>query len=278
MNGQQTQAFLDKMEKKREQQRIRSAKFYTNHKNKVLEKHKQKRIKDRETLNEIEQEIARSRQYKAKKTEQPPTAQLQKDETLPKNTFDYTQKDIVNALKLAKDISPGTIKTYVTGINRVYRLTGCDKFVECLHHTPKIIDAIENGLQENGKPYKKTSKLATYQVILYIIDHLLGDDAKNNDLVQKAHADLLKKYNKYKFVTKQEAIDQKTDKDFAVPTFDEYLKRCLETFGRDSKQYLIAFLYSLFTVRDNLHHLIFVTSMDETDNERNFLVNNDFCN
>jgi predicted RND superfamily exporter protein len=77
-----------------------------------------------------------------------------------------------------------------------------------LQHTPKIIDAIENGLQENGKEYKKTSKLATYQVILYIIDHLLGPEAQNNSMIQKAHAELLKKYDKYKFVTKQEAIEQ----------------------------------------------------------------------
>ena len=89
MSGKEKQAFMDKIEKKREQQRIRSARFYTNHKDKVLEKHKQNRIKEREILTKLEQEIAT--QFKAKKSEQPPTAQLQKNEPLPKNTFDYTQ-------------------------------------------------------------------------------------------------------------------------------------------------------------------------------------------
>jgi hypothetical protein len=69
--------------------------------------------------------------------------------------------------------------------------------------------------------------------------------------------------------TEQKIKDRKND----VPTFKSYLDKCLEKYGQDSKEYLIALLYSLFTVRDNFQ-LIFTDNVKSDDNKRNFLVNN----
>jgi hypothetical protein len=60
-----------------------------------------------------------------------------------------------------------------------------------------------------------------------------------------------------------------------LPSFDEYVKKVIEHFGINSREYLIAKLYSEVKCRDNLQ-LILVKDAIKLNKEKNYIVVNEF--
>jgi len=164
-------------------------------------------------------------------------------------------------LKEHNDVKPNTIKTYISDIKRIMRVTKCDHFEECLKHPKKIIKSITEGTQKNGKDYKNNTLKNTFQVILWIIDQL--------------HLPIDKKPFDNTFgITK---IQSKMDTDHRVATeiimpFNTYIEKCKDTFGLDSMMYLLAKMYKELTVRDDFVLKIVQREADMTNDKDSYLI------
>jgi vacuolar-type H+-ATPase subunit H len=249
----------------RDLSKARSKKYYENHKKKILEKRKLEREKFRQEI-----EVIKEKQ------------KLQFVETIPivpepepepeiiiNNTADYTREDIINLFK-KKNYVPGTEKTYLTDINRIFRVTGCKTIIPCLKNTQMIIDDIKKGTYR-GKPYKVNSLKQTFQVLLTIIDRFLtGNTNFDKNEFKQIRNKIETEYNRYKEMSFNET-KEKIKNEF-VPTFKQYLQEVKQMFGKDSKQYLLALLYSIFTVRDNFKAMKIIKSQNDNDGINNFIL------
>jgi len=82
-------------------------------------------------------------------------------------------------------IEDQNLKTYINSIKQLMRITGCEDLVDCLKDSDKIINLIENGKKKNGSAgYATNSKIGLYQVIVYIID-AFKLDINNKDYYTK---------------------------------------------------------------------------------------------
>ena len=125
----------------------------------------------------------------------------------------------------------------------------------------------------NSKNYDLRTQLGMYQIILKFIDpHHYNITGK---LFSATHNAKLLEFTRTKFIeykAKSAEITLK-DKDKEVPSFKWYLKQCKKIFHEDSKEYLIAYLYYIFTLRDNFQNLKLITyERENIDKKQNYLL------
>lgn len=255
---------LEQNEKKKAQSRARSKAYYNRNSSKVLERQKKTREKKKNEVEEIRKLFA----IQTIQDDNLDNIQEQNVfiEQLPSNNSNYTQNEIITLLKNDTTIkSENTRKTYISSIKRLFTMTGCENLKMCLNELSNMVSNIENS------DYSVNSIKQTVQSVLYIAD-------KYNifsNLFSKSKASSLKKKFQTLFAKyKDKSITQleETQKIILYPTFSDYLSRVKEVYGKSSKQYLVAFLYSQFTVRDDFKNVKIVNSLNDDNKKDNFLL------
>jgi len=160
------------------------------------------------------------------------------------------------------DIKPNKLKTYVNNLKQFMRISGCNDLEKCLKEHNKIIDFIENGQKKNGSGlYSNNTKAGLYQTILYLIDTF---GLKNIDKTPYKDKWLLSK-----------AINNETVKvnneTLEVPTWSEYLQRVKDSYGDNSMEYLLINIYKEVPMRDDMQLLLTDGKIEFSDNI-NYLV------
>lgn len=162
-----------------------------------------------------------------------------------------------------------TKSRYIRDITTVFRLTDCDDLRNCLKNFKTIKKLLETSkqLQKPDTPYSTNSKKGLVQSILFTID-------KFNIPM---NAETRKLYNNYfeelKIASSNLTKFRQSNPEFAVMLFPDYLSKMLEQYGEDSKQYLIARLYSEVPARDNFYDLEIIPSVRKNDKSfQNYLV------
>ena len=154
--------------------------------------------------------------------------------------------------------SDSTRKTHVSAMNRIFDI------VESLKDLNKNFKAFVSTL-ENDKGYSTNTIKSTISSLLSILDRYKIEiiNSKNMKI-------LVNLYNKYILMANDEQIVK--NENVSVPTWSNYLIKAERFFGKNSKQFLIASLYSVLSVRDDFANLIFVR-MDDIDNDstKNYL-------
>jgi len=152
------------------------------------------------------------------------------------------------------------LKTYINSIKQLMRITGCEDLVDCLKDSDKIINLIENGKKKNGSGvYATNSKIGLYQVIVYIIDAFKLDINKEP-------------YNKQRLLHKiEDETRVESNKEKLVPTWEELLSKTKAKYGPDSKEYVMMRLYQRVPSRDDFKLLI-TDKLDGYDTKINYLV------
>jgi len=152
------------------------------------------------------------------------------------------------------------LKTYINSIKQLMRITGCEDLVDCLKDSDKIINLIENGKKKNGSAgYATNSKIGLYQVIVYIIDAFKLDINKEP-------------YNKQRLLHKiEDETRVENNKEKLVPTWEELLTKTKTKYGPDSKEYVMIRLYQRVPSRDDFKLLI-TDKLDGYDTKINYLV------
>tara|TARA_R110001606_G_scaffold304825_1_gene452117 strand:+ start:89 stop:1165 length:1077 start_codon:yes stop_codon:yes gene_type:complete len=175
-----------------------------------------------------------------------------------------TKKTIYSELELMGLItndetysSESTRKTHISAVKRIF------KIVSSIKELNKIFKFFIETLQ-TGSGYSINTIKSTISSLLSILNKYNIQLINNKNMTT-----LLNLYNTYILMANDEQVVK--NENVTVPTWFNYLNKTERIFGKNSKQYLVASLYSVLTVRDDFASLIFVRMTDATDDDKNYL-------
>ena len=245
--------------------KARAKKYYEKNKEIIL----QKRKEERETLNKTIQEIKEAKKIPVTVTETIET--IEEPDVIMTSTADYTKEDIIELIK-QQNYEKKTQKTYIADVNRIFKITKCKSIIPCLKKTDMIIKEIKNG-KYRGQLYATNTLKQTFQMLVIIIDRFLINNTNFNKNQLKTIKDKINlEFDRYKELSAIETEEKVYNG--IVPSFKTYLQQVKEMFGQESKHYLVALLYSIFTMRDNFKALKIIEKETENDGVNNFLLFN----
>lgn len=298
---------LEKTKKKKEQSRIRSQRYYEKHKHKVLNSQKLAREKKSNQNKQIQNELqdCYNNEPQSDYTQMENEVIEQPVDVSNLDKIDFTKAELLALIKNDKSIvSEKTRDTYYQDIIRVFQVSGCDDFKKCLTNYKKMMNSIINSKKpikpikpkklskkkqkEAEEKQKETEKekepepepeayaintiKQTIQSIMFVGTQYMNDFKR---LFNEQKASNIKKYfdtqfQKYKELSRLELEEKQQNTEY--PTFDEYLGKVLEKYGENSKEYMVSYLYSLFTVRDNFKAMTLIDNKKSDDGKNNFLL------
>lgn len=168
--------------------------------------------------------------------------------------------EILNAMESPKD----TIKMYIDSAKRLTTILNITNFNTAFHNASNVIEQINNARKKigNKEPYSLNSKKSIYQAIIKLNNIL------NLNIPKEDHDLYMKQFDILKVDSKKQTTQRANDEE--VIDFDTYLNTVKETFGQDSKEYLIAELYHFRGFRDDLQFKILEKETDM--NEENYII------
>lgn len=189
----------------------------------------------------------------------PPIQQVTNFSKHKKVSYDET----INALSQVVE-KKGSLTIYKDSLKRLLKLTDCnDDILKCLKSHKKILEAIETS------DYSTNTRKTIYQMILKIIDTL------HLSISPKIKEQYVKSFNEYKYLS-NENTKKKQEEETVIP-FDEYIEKVKDTFGVNSKMFLLVNLYKEIPIRDDFI-LKIVDSIQsiktDTDEDVNYIVIN----
>jgi len=161
-------------------------------------------------------------------------------------------------------------RAYKNNFNMFFVATeNCPNLNLCLQKK-NIASTIE---KINNSKYAINSIVQIYQALMYAfsnygIENMFSSKKIADEIQNKIHHE----YKRYKYMSTEQTKQRK--KTVVYPTFKEYLSRVLEKYGKMSKEYLVSYLYSQFTVRDNFAPLFLIQTASDDDQKQNFLIKN----
>jgi len=233
------------LEKIREQNRIRSRRYYENNQAKIATKRKEAR----DECKECKEEVKKIEEAKPKKKDNSKTV--------------LTHEESSNQLKDLIDNENSQI-LYDQSIKTLTRILKCTDFNKCLKSAKTVIYKIESAKQKKDptKLYSINSKKAIYQTILKMVDNLGIKLSKNARDQYNTRFDVMKTTSHDQ--TKERVANEQ------VMDYDVYEQKVKVFFGEGSKESLIVSLYKLSGFRDDL--VLEIVDKIPKETNKNFVV------
>jgi len=275
---------LSKHEKRKAQNRANSKRYYAKTAPEILAKRKQERMIKKVELNNIKNKLKKPVPTNFDCNElnefcgnNNNNDDFNDDFNIPsnfeneivenENYENYKVEDIEKLIKNDTSISSETTrKSYMSSIRRAFSITKCEKFKNCLNNYNQMIKYLEN-----NKKFKINTIKLTIQSLLFVFDkYNVLNKLFNNKKAQTIKKAFVKVFDKFKDKSNTEL--KNTQNTIEYPTWDEYLNKVNDMFGNKSKEYLIALLYSQFSVRDDYKNLKIIKIIKDDNKKDNFIV------
>ena len=108
-------------------------------------------------------------------------------------------------------------------------------------------------------------------MVIIIIDRFLINNKNfNKDQLKNIKKKINNEFNRYKDLSADE--NEEKIQTQIVPSFKKYLQEVKNMFGQESKQYIVALMYSIFTVRDNYKKMKIIKTQKDKDGVNNFIL------
>lgn len=270
---------MEKKKRENELSRARSKAYYEKNKPQILQKRRQTREKEKQDLREISNRLAILNIQDESNFEpdfepnfesnfEPNFDDLENEiiQPQPKTSNkkrDYTQQDLLTIINNT-DWKKNTKSTYISSIKRIFRAGGCDTLKNCLNDMKKFIDNVNN-----DKRYGSSSKFLVYQALGKLFDDFnVGANMFAKTKEKQIKKQIESEYARWRDANKTET-ENKQDTMY-YPTFTEHLKKVKDAFDENSKEYLIIYLYSILTVRDNYKAMKIISNLNENNGRDNF--------
>lgn len=219
----------DILEKIREQNRKRAARYYEKHKQTIAEKNK----KARACLKNCDIEPkpdASPRQSDSSKESEP-------DHSV--GSLDY----VISKFRSVPNIKSNSLKIYVGSVKRIFKRYDIDNLVDFLNDDDLIQTLRDDNTTIN-------TKKADVQTMLYCISNFFTSKVYDAEPLQQYFEEL-------KLDSSAQTKEKQKEK---VPTFKQYIDAIKRVEGQQSKAYLIAILYKEVPgLRDDLKSLTLLT-------------------
>lgn len=167
--------------------------------------------------------------------------------------------------------TPGNIKFRIDNFKTIIRILQTPTykaFINKITTKPLIVIKDINEALYRGKKYASRSRLAYFNCILFLLDKY------PNIKISIEKKKLYKDQSSVMSLIADEEGDEKKQKlaeAGGLPSYDEYLNKVIETYGKDKQEYLIAELYKEIKARDDLI-LKVVKSKAEVIDDDNYLI------
>ena len=221
-----------KVEKQKLANRANVARHYEAHKDAVKAKQLLYKSANREKINAKRRETAQ-----AKKDALPPPPPAPKKRKLIIKGFSFSKLDDLIGDKIP---NAETKSIHLQAIKSVLRIMHDVELGHMFRDADKLITGINTGKTVEGEDYSLATKVRQFQAVLKLSDILT------------IPLDTTKIMDAYQIIKMKLDDEIETKPQTEYPTFTTYLEQCKAMFGEDSREYLIAFMYSEFTVRDDL--------------------------
>jgi hypothetical protein len=242
----------ERLERIKEQNRIRAKRYYDNNQAKVLKR----RANAKEACNDA----IKNCKDKECECDKPKPVVPQKD-------YSVGVLDIPTVIELIKEKieSENSQKFYANNLKTLEDILGCVNVNTCLKLSKQIIYKIETASQKRfpDKTYSVNTKKGLYQTILRLKDLIPLKLSKN------AITDYTNMFEQHNMVSHLQTKDKVQNDE--VLDFDEYLSKVKNKFGEVSKEFVVASLYNLSGFRDDLI-LQIVANPKQTDLKNNYIV------
>ena len=242
--------------------RQRAKRFYAKHRDEIVVAQRVRREQVKEKEAEVEAETPFEYQFVAKEKVKA---------VVPKNIKQFDEA----SLKTILDNDPwftseASRRSYKSAVHRIFQVCDGKDLISCLKNYVGFLKRIETDIYpKTGEAYSTNTLKSTFQSILFLLDHYLRFKMKEGHY-HAVHSATSYLFDKYIHLSQKQNIDRQTT--HQVPTFEEYSAKCLHLYGLESKQYLLALLYSILPVRDNFCDMTIIDSIVDDDDENNFLI------
>jgi hypothetical protein len=150
-------------------------------------------------------------------------------------------------------------KKHISNTKQLFHIFNISDIFTAFKNSDEVLHTLDNASQVSN-PTKKYSTNSKYGFIQSILKLITEFKIPVSDKTKQKLADA------YESIKLQAVDESNTKEKNDVPTFEEYLKEVSAKYGADSKEYIIASLYSVSGFRDNLQ-LKFITDIKEADDK-----------
>jgi len=218
----------------KQQNKARVAKHYELHKDEQQAKHNAYAKANREKINAKRRETALARKNALASTLPTPPKKVK----LNIKGFSFAKLDGLIGNKIP---NTETKEGHLKAIKSVLRIMKDVELEHMFKDADKLIAGINTGKSQDGSDYSLATKLKQYQAVLKLSDvlNIPINATKVNDAYQ---------------IIKMRLDDELSEKpEGEYPTFAEYLEKSKAMFGADSREYLLASMYSELTCRNDFN-------------------------
>jgi hypothetical protein len=167
--------------------------------------------------------------------------------------------------------SMGSLPSYKTMINQFYEMTDTDVNKPLNLNNPQVLfQTLDNYKKPDGSEYAIDRKAGWAQMLYMLADEKNGFKLE----VIPASFEIYKnKHNELQIIKRDNQTNNQTKNSKKIILFSNILKKCLEIYGRNSKEFLYLRLYQLASLRDNFKLLIIITDpKDAVSKSHNYIV------
>lgn len=181
----------------------------------------------------------------------------------------FTQ--VSNMINNLETETPGNkkfrINNFKTIINILKPIDYNDLLFKLTRQPNKVIKSIKNFEYKPRHTYSVNTQISLFKAILFFLDKFninIKPDKKTKyeDAIQIGD-----------IVSSQEL--QVKNNSVSIPSFEEYLQKCVEHFGDKSREYLIAKIYHEVSCRNDLN-LVLLSDAVRLNREKNYIIVNEF--
>lgn len=178
---------------------------------------------------------------------------------------------ISNMINNLENESPGNkkfrINNFKTIINILKPIDYNDLLFKLTRQPNKVIKSIKNFEYKPRHTYSVNTQISLFKAILFFLDKFninIKPDKKTKyeDAIQIGDV-----------VSAQELTVKNNS--VSIPSFEEYLQKCVEHFGNKSREYLIAKIYHEVSCRNDLN-LVLLSDAVRLNREKNYIIVNEF--
>jgi len=155
--------------------------------------------------------------------------------------FSFAKLDDLIGDKIANEESK---ESHLKAIKSVLRIMKDVELEHMFRDADKLIEGINTGKSQDGNDYSLATKIKQFEAVLKLSD------------VLKIPLDKAKVIDAYTILKMQFADEKEAKPDGEYPTFAEYLEKCKVMFGKDSREFLIASMYTELTCRNDFNLIV----------------------
>ena len=191
-----------------------------------------------------------------------------------RNSISQTKMNIIefdlatmtkNIQESSKIDNESTRKSHLNRIKSFFEIQK-KEILNLFEYQPIIDNIINSTYGKQDTVYKTSSKKNILESFLYCLDNYITIESSIREKYQDYYLSI-------KIIAIQELEDKKTNPQNSVISWEEYEKRILETFGVDSKQFLIIQIYKECLGRDDFDlWLINDSKCISNDKTKNYLI------